>query len=113
MDHPAPFTALRAFEAAARHLSFAAAADELGVTPAALSFQIRSLEDQLGAPVFHRHNRAVSLTEIGAALHPGITDGLGTLTRACSTHPAHSGLHARRNRRCHPLWSERYTRPIQ
>lgn len=84
MDRLAPFTALRAFEAAARHLSFANAAEELNVTPAALSFQIRSLEDQLGAPVFHRRGRAVSLTEIGEALHPGIAEGLGTLNRSWS-----------------------------
>lgn len=82
MDRTAPFTALRAFEAAARHLSFAAAADELNVTPAALSFQIRSLEEHLGAPVFHRRNRAVDLTEIGKALYPGIAEGLTTLTRS-------------------------------
>ncbi|MGB7319381.1 MAG: transcriptional regulator GcvA [Planktotalea sp.] len=82
MDRIAPFTALRAFEAAARHLSFAAAADELNVTPAALSFQIRSLEDHLGAPVFHRRNRAVDLTELGSALYPGVAEGLGTLARA-------------------------------
>lgn len=85
MDRLAPFTALRAFEAAARHLSFAAAAEELNVTPAALSFQIRSLEDHLGAPVFHRRNRAVDLTEVGAALYPEIAEGLTTLTRAWST----------------------------
>lgn len=85
MDRPAPFTALRAFEAAARHLSFAAAADELNVTPAALSFQIRSLEDHLGAPVFHRRNRAVTLTEIGKALYPDIAEGLTTLSGAWGT----------------------------
>lgn len=84
VDRTAPFTALRAFEAAARHLSFAAAADELNVTPAALSFQIRSLEDHLGAPVFHRRNRAVDLTEVGRALYPGIAEGLTTLTKSWS-----------------------------
>ncbi|MGH1576052.1 transcriptional regulator GcvA [Planktotalea sp.] len=84
MDRIAPFTALRAFEAAARHLSFAAAAEELNVTPAALSFQIRSLEEHLGAPVFHRRNRAVDLTEIGATLYPEVAEGLGTLSRAWS-----------------------------
>lgn len=84
MDRTAPFTALRAFEAAARHLSFAAAAEELNVTPAALSFQIRSLEKHLGAPVFHRRNRAVDLTEIGAALYPGVAEGLTTLTKSWS-----------------------------
>ena len=65
-----PLTALRAFDAAARHMSFARAADELNVTPAALSFQIKSLEDHLGAPVFRRLNRAVELTDAGRALGP-------------------------------------------
>ncbi len=77
-----PLTALRAFEAAARHLSFAKAADELGVTPAALSFQIKSLEAHLGRPVFRRLNRAVELTEAGRALAPGLTDGFGALSAA-------------------------------
>lgn len=77
-----PLTALRAFEAAARHLSFAQAASELGVTPAALSFQIKSLEEHLGAPVFHRLNRAVQLTEIGTLLAPGTSDGFDALQLA-------------------------------
>ncbi|MEC7258453.1 MAG: LysR family transcriptional regulator, partial [Pseudomonadota bacterium] len=54
-----PLTALRAFDAAARHMSFARAADELNVTPAALSFQIKSLEDHFGQPQFHRLTPAV------------------------------------------------------
>ena len=65
-----PLTALRAFDAAARHMSFARAAEELNVTPAALSFQIKSLEEHLGAPLFRRLNRAVELTEAGRALAP-------------------------------------------
>lgn len=77
-----PLTALRAFEAAARHLSFAKAADELHVTPAALSFQIKSLEDHLGHPLFHRLNRAVSLTQIGAQLAPGLTDGFDAIRQS-------------------------------
>ncbi|MEC3859891.1 transcriptional regulator GcvA [Mesobacterium sp. TK19101] len=77
-----PLTALRAFEAAARHLSFAKAAAELHVTPAALSFQIKSLEDHLGAPVFRRLNRAVELTEVGAQLAPGVSDGFDRLNVA-------------------------------
>ncbi len=85
MDRPPPFTALRAFEAAARHLSFAEAAAELSVTPAALSFQIRSLEDHLEAKVFTRGNRSVALTEIGRALYPGIAEGLSMLTGAWTT----------------------------
>ena len=78
-DRLPPLTALRAFDAAARHMSFAKAADELNVTPAALSFQIKSLEDHLGQPVFRRLNRAVELTEAGRALAPGVEDAFKTL----------------------------------
>lgn len=74
--------ALRAFEAAARHMSFAKAAEELFVTPAALSFQIKSLETELGQPLFHRLNRAVALTEAGEALAPGTTEGFERLLHA-------------------------------
>ncbi|WP_425037955.1 transcriptional regulator GcvA [Primorskyibacter sp. S187A] len=77
-----PLTALRAFEAAARHLSFAQAADELNVTPAALSFQIKSLEEHLGQPLFHRLNRAVALTELGHSLSPGLSDGFDAIRQA-------------------------------
>ncbi|MEM1350893.1 MAG: transcriptional regulator GcvA [Pseudomonadota bacterium] len=77
-----PLTALRAFDAAARHMSFAKAAEELSVTPAALSFQIKSLEDHLGAPLFRRLNRAVELTEAGVALAPGTSDAFQSLTTA-------------------------------
>ena len=81
-DRLLPLTALRAFDAAARHMSFAKAADELSVTPAALSFQIKSLEEHLGAPLFRRLNRAVELTEAGQALAPGAADGFQTLSSA-------------------------------
>ncbi|SFR32167.1 transcriptional regulator GcvA [Litoreibacter janthinus] len=81
-DRLPPLTALRAFEAAARHLSFARAADELNVTPAALSFQIKSLEEHLGVAVFRRLNRAVELTEEGELLAPGVSDGFGALQSA-------------------------------
>ena len=67
-----PLTALRAFDAAARHMSFAQAAAELHVTPAALSYQIKSLEEHLGAPLFRRLNRAVELTEAGRMLSDGL-----------------------------------------
>lgn len=77
-----PLTALRAFDAAARHMSFAKAADELNVTPAALSFQIKSLEENLGAPLFRRLNRAIELTEAGDALVPGCREGFTNLTAA-------------------------------
>jgi len=81
-DRLPPLTALRAFEAAARHTSFAKAAEELHVTPAALSFQIKSLEEHLGQPVFHRLNRAVALTEIGALLAPGMQNGFSEIASA-------------------------------
>ncbi len=81
-DRLPPLTALRAFETAARHLSFAKAAEELNVTPAALSFQIKNLEDHLGQPLFHRLNRAVALTEAGQSLSPGATEGFDVLTAA-------------------------------
>ncbi|MBO6602737.1 MAG: transcriptional regulator GcvA [Roseicyclus sp.] len=70
-DRLPPLTALRAFDAAARHMSFAKAAEELSVTPAALSFQIKSLEEHLGAPLFRRLNRAVELTAAGKTLAAG------------------------------------------
>ncbi|MCV6586200.1 MAG: transcriptional regulator GcvA [Marinibacterium sp.] len=83
-DRLPPLTALRAFDAAARHMSFAKAADELGVTPAALSFQIKSLEEHLGQPLFRRLNRAVELTAAGKTLAPGAEDGFRTLQSAWS-----------------------------
>ncbi len=81
-DRLPPLTALRAFEAAARHMSFRDAADELAVTPAALSYQIKSLEEHLGAPLFRRLNRAVELTEAGRALLPGTSEGFDQLRLA-------------------------------
>ncbi|MEM6499704.1 MAG: transcriptional regulator GcvA [Pseudomonadota bacterium] len=74
-----PLRALRAFESAARHLSFAQAAVELGVTPGAVSHQIKTLEDWLGAPLFHRLTRALRLTEAGEAALPFLTEGFDRL----------------------------------
>jgi LysR family glycine cleavage system transcriptional activator len=71
-----PLNAARAFEAAARHLSFTLAADELSVTQAAVSHQVRALEEWLGVPLFHRANRRIELTEAGRAYLPGLRDGL-------------------------------------
>ena len=56
-------------------MSFQNAADELAVTPAALSYQIKNLEGHLGQPLFRRLNRAVELTEAGRTLLPGISEG--------------------------------------
>jgi LysR family transcriptional regulator, glycine cleavage system transcriptional activator len=77
-----PLNALRAFEAIARHLSFAKAADELHVTPAALSHQIRALEEQLGLDLFHRRTRAIELTEAGRLIYPGIHAGFESVRNA-------------------------------
>ncbi|MEO5807948.1 LysR substrate-binding domain-containing protein [Devosia sp.] len=67
-----PLTAIRAFEAAARHLSFTKAGDELGMTQAAVSYQIKLLEERVGAPLFLRRPRQVALSEAGAKLAPPI-----------------------------------------
>ena len=67
--------ALRAFDCAVRHMSFQKAAEELFVTPAALSYQIRQLEEHLDLKLFDRLNRAVRLTAEGELLAPGIRDG--------------------------------------
>ncbi|MBP2314041.1 transcriptional regulator GcvA [Azospirillum soli] len=77
-----PLNALRAFEAAARHLSFTKAADELHVTQAAVSHQIKGLEEWLGMPLFRRLNRALLLTEAGQSYLPAVRDALDTLSHA-------------------------------
>jgi LysR family glycine cleavage system transcriptional activator len=77
-----PLNALRAFEAAARHLSFNAAAAELHVTPAAISHQIKALEADLGVKLFRRLNRAVRLTDAGQACLPELRDAFDRLAEA-------------------------------
>ncbi|SDH18211.1 LysR substrate-binding domain-containing protein [Propionivibrio dicarboxylicus] len=71
-----PLSTLRTFEAAARHLSFKKAADELAVTPSAVSQQIKKLEAWLGADLFLRLPEGIALSEQGAAMLPGIRAGL-------------------------------------
>jgi len=68
-----PLNALRSFDAAARRLSFAAAAAELGVTPAAVSIQVRRLEEWVGAPLFVRGHRSIELSAAGRKLAPRLT----------------------------------------
>lgn len=77
-----PLNALRAFEATARHLSFSRAADELHVTPAALSHQIKGLEEFLGVKLFNRKPRAIELTDAGRTLYPGTHQAFGQLRQA-------------------------------
>lgn len=77
-----PLNALRAFDAAARHLSFSKAANELNVTPAALSHQIRGLEEFLDLKLFDRMTRQVALTDAGELIQPDIRDAFVSLRRA-------------------------------
>ncbi len=77
-----PLNALRAFEAAARHLSFTQAAEELAVTQAAVSHQVKALEAHLGVPLFRRLNRALALTEAGRSLLPPAREAFDLLDAA-------------------------------
>ncbi|MDC9824775.1 transcriptional regulator GcvA [Devosia sp. ZB163] len=72
-DYLPPLAAIRVFEAAARHLSFTRAAAELGMTQAAVSYQIKVLEERVGAPLFLRRPREVVLTAAGLRLAPEVT----------------------------------------
>jgi len=82
LRHIPGLQSLKAFDASARHLSFTKAAQELNVTPAAVSHQIKELEDQIGVPLFQRTSRHMQLTRHGQILRPAITDALDGLTRA-------------------------------
>ncbi|MCB1805934.1 MAG: LysR family transcriptional regulator, partial [Candidatus Competibacteraceae bacterium] len=77
-----PLTALRAFEVASRHLSFSKAAEELFVTPAAISQQIRSLEEHLGVQLFHRHSRSLALTSEAEAGLARLREGFDAIAEA-------------------------------
>jgi LysR family glycine cleavage system transcriptional activator len=74
-----PLSGFRSFECAARHMSFARAADELHVTPAAVSHQVRTLEDYLGVRLFHRTGRTILLTDAGRELLPELREGFEKL----------------------------------
>lgn len=77
-----PLNALKAFEVAARYLSFTRAAEELFVTQAAISHQIKSLENFLGLPLFKRQNRSLTLTEFGQAYYADISKTMHRLMEA-------------------------------
>jgi LysR family glycine cleavage system transcriptional activator len=76
--------ALRTLEAAARHLNFTRAADELGLTAAAVSHQVKEIEEQLGLVLFTRTSRTMRLTEAGSLLYDAAGDALDLLNRAVS-----------------------------
>lgn len=73
--------ALKAFESAARHLSFTVAAEELSVTPAAISHQVKSLEERLGVRLFRRTSKGLLITDEGLALVPTLSDTFARLGR--------------------------------
>ena len=77
-----PLTAVRAFEAVARHLSFTKAGEELGMTQAAVSYQIKILEERIGAALFLRKPRQIALSEVGARLAPEISKAFELLRAA-------------------------------
>lgn len=80
-----PLNALRTFEAVASHLSFTKGAESLNVSPAAVSSQIRALEELLGQPLFLRKGRIIQLTDAGKSLLPGVKRGLTELRQAIQT----------------------------
>src|SRR3546814_9270688 len=77
-----PLNALRAFEAAARHLSFTKAASELNVTQAAISHQVKALEQHLGLTLFRLLNRRMVLTEAGQLYQPVLRDSFDAIAGA-------------------------------
>src|SRR5579862_2207644 len=79
-----PLSAIRVFEAAARLLSFTRAAEELGITQAAVSWQVKALERRLDQPLFRRLPREVALTPAGERLGRAATDAIGLLRSAIS-----------------------------
>jgi LysR family transcriptional regulator, glycine cleavage system transcriptional activator len=82
IEHFPGLRTLRAFDAAARLLSFTRAADDMGVTPAAISNQIKELEDQLGVELFIRTSRSMRLTKEGEILRMAANESLETLAKA-------------------------------
>lgn len=80
-----PLNTLRVFDAVARHLSFTKAAGELGMTQAAVSYQIRQLEERVGAPMFRRMTRRLALSDMGERLAPAVADAFARLNDAFAT----------------------------
>ncbi|MBX3564296.1 MAG: transcriptional regulator GcvA [Sphingomonas sp.] len=77
-----PLSAVRVFEAAARHGNFTRAAEELGMTQAAVSYQVKLLEERLGAPLFRREGRGVALTDAGVRAGPQVSRAFDAIDQA-------------------------------
>ncbi len=86
-----PLNSLKAFEAAARNLSVKRAAVELNVTSAAVSHQIRALEEYLGVQLFRRYNRALELTDVAKAALPKLGEGFDCMAQAVAILRSHQG----------------------
>lgn len=82
MRHLPPLAAVRAFEAAARHGHFTRAAEELGMTQAAVSYQVRLLEERIGHKLFFRTGGGVKLTDVGARIAPLLSGAFDTMEEA-------------------------------
>lgn len=80
-----PLAAVRVFEAASRHSNFSRAAEELAMTQAAVSYQMKLLEERLGAPLFVRRGRSMVLTDLGQRIAPQIHEAFATLGKAFAT----------------------------
>jgi LysR family transcriptional regulator, glycine cleavage system transcriptional activator len=83
-----PLTAIRAFEAAGRHQNFTAAAAELGMTQAAVSYQIKALEDRIGAALFIRERGRARLTPLGTRLLPALSQAFDAVEATFAAHRA-------------------------
>lgn len=83
-----PLSAIRAFEAAGRNENFTAAAAELGMTQAAVSYQVKALEERLGAPLFVRERGRARLTALGSRLLPQLSQAFDAMEAAFATHRA-------------------------
>src|SRR5262245_23175234 len=81
---------LKGFEAAARHLSFTHAAHELSLTQSAVSREIKTLEDQLGEPLFTRINRGLRLTDAGQVLYRAVGEALTLIDEATDRSEEHT-----------------------
>src|SRR5678815_1149470 len=81
-----PLASVRVFEAAARHENFTAAANELGMTQAAVSYQVKLLEERLGAALFVREKGRAKLTGLGLRLLPQLTQAFDTIETAFAQH---------------------------
>lgn len=105
-----PLNAIRAFEAAARHGGYVAAADELGVSPAAVSQQVRNLEDFLGKQLFRRYNNRIALTDAGQTIYSGAAAALQSIS-AMTEQVVSGRARSRLVISCVPSMAERWLAP--